>query len=89
MPLGTTGTPLTTENVQDLKLVQNLMDWILEQADAQNFPDFGSDCVIEEMTTTTNTPHLSGIDTQVTPPLAKYIVTIQIDYLDKSKMWWK
>lgn len=80
---------LVSENVADLQLVQDLMDWINEQADINNYPDFGTDCVVEEMTTTTNMPNLNGIDTQVTPPLAKYSITINIDYLDTSKMWWK
>lgn len=87
--VGTTEPQLISENVADLQLVQDLMDWIIEQADAYNFPDFGEDCVIEEMTVTTNTPNLNGVDTQVTPPLAKYTITIQIDYLDTSKMLWK
>lgn len=80
---------LVSENVADLQLVQDLMDWINEQADINNYPDFGTDCVVEEMTTTTNMPNLNGIDTQVTPPLAKYSITINIDFLDTSKMWWK
>lgn len=88
--IGTTTTQnLVSENVADLKLVQDLMDWILEQADEHNYPDFGEDCDVQEMTTTTNTPNLNGIDTQVTPALAKYSITIQIDYLDTSKMLWK
>lgn len=86
---GTTAPQLVSENIADLELVQQLMDWILEQADDGNYPDFGDDCVVEDMTTTTNTPQLNGVDTQVTPPLAKYSITIQIDYLDTSKMLWK
>ena len=83
---GTTGPQYISENVADLQLVQDLMNWITEQADAYNFPDFGEDCIVEEMTTTTNMPNLNGVDTQVTPALAKYTITIQIDYLDTSKM---
>ncbi len=80
---------LETENVADMALVQEVLDWINEQNDLQNYPDFGEDFQIEVMRTTTDTPNLNGVDTQVTPPLAKYSMSIQIDYLDKSKMLWK
>ena len=80
---------LETENVADLKLVQDVLDWINEQNDLQNFPNFGEDYVIDEMKTTTDVPNLNGVDTSVTPALAKYSIGIQIDYLDMSKMLWK
>lgn len=77
----------TSENVEELLDVQGIIDWVQEQADARNYPDFGSDCIIDDMRTTSNNPNLNGVDTQVTPALAKYSITIQIDYLDKSKSW--
>lgn len=80
---------LSTENVADLKLVQDLLDWINQKGDEGTYPDFGEDCIIEEMHTTTDTPNLNGTDTSVTPALAKYSISIQIDYLDTSKMLWK
>ena len=79
----------TSENVEELFDVQGIMDWINEQADAENYPDFGSDCLIESMQTTSHNPNLNGVDTQVTPALAKYSMSIQIDYIDKSKALWK
>lgn len=77
----------TSENVEELLDVQGIIDWVQEQSDARNYPDFGSDCIIDDMRTTSNNPNLNGVDTQVTPALAKYSITIQIDYLDKSKSW--
>lgn len=77
----------TSENVEELLDVQGIIDWVQEQSDARNYPDFGSDCIVDDMRTTSNNPNLNGVDTQVTPALAKYSITIQIDYLDKSKSW--
>ena len=69
--------------------IQNLIDWIREQEDAHNYPNFGSDCQIDEILTTTDSPSFDGIDEQVSPPLAVYSVTIQIRYIDKSKRIWR
>lgn len=78
-----------SENVEDFLDVQGIMDWVNEQADLQHYPDFGDDCQIDSMTTTAENPNLNGIDTSATPALAKYSMSIQIDYLDTSKAIWK
>jgi hypothetical protein len=78
----------TSENVEELDDVQHIIDWITEQADERIYPNFGQDCIIEDMKTTTENPNLNGVDTSVTPALAKYSMTIQIDYLDKTKVIW-
>lgn len=77
------------ENVEDLAAVQELIDWITDQSNAQNYPDFGSDCIIDDLYTTTSNPTLDGIDTTVQPPLARYSVSIVVEYVDKSKVIWK
>lgn len=76
------------ENVSELSDIQYIMDWINEQADLRNFPDFGSDCVIESMETATDEPNLNGVDTSVSPSLARYSMSIIIEYLDNSKKIW-
>jgi PhoPQ-activated pathogenicity-related protein len=76
------------ENVEEMLDVQSIMDWVNEQADLQNYPDFGENCIIDSMSTTSDNPNLNGIDTNVTPALAKYSMSIQIDYLDTSKAVW-
>lgn len=75
-----------SENVEDEFDIQGIVDWIEEQAEARNFPDFGPNCLIDEMYTTSSNPVLNGIDATVTPALAKYSITIRIEYLDTSKM---
>ena len=78
----------TSENVEEMLDVQGIVDWVNAQADAENYPDFGENCSIDSMKTTSDNPNLNGIDTQVSPALAKYSITIQIDYLDTSKAIW-
>lgn len=78
---------LSSENVEEMFDVQGIMDWINEQGESRNYPDFGSGYIIDDMRTTANNPNLSGVDTQVSPALAKYSITVQIDYLDQTKSW--
>lgn len=73
------------ENVEEMLDVQGIMDWINEQADAHNYPDFGEDCFIDDMKTLTENPNMNGVDTSLTPGLAKYSMSVQIDYIDNSK----
>jgi len=79
----------SNENVDDLLDVQAIVDWITEKADAREYPNFGDKCLIEDMRVLTDSPNLNGIDNSVKPSLAKYSFTIQIDYLDTSKIIWK
>jgi len=76
------------ENVTDLSTIQSIVDWIAEQNDKQIYPNFGDDCIVEAIRTTSNNPNLDGIDASTTPALAKYSITIQVDYLDTSKVIW-
>lgn len=79
---------MSGENIDDLVDIQRLMDWINEQGENQNYPDFGEKCVIEDMHTTAENPSLDGINTEVTPTLALYSMEIRIDYIDYSKVIW-
>jgi hypothetical protein len=87
-PVGTSiGTDeYPNENVDELDNVQDLLNWILEQDDLQNYPDFGEQCIIDKIDTTTDYPRFDGINTEITPPLAMYSISIVIEYLDISKM---
>lgn len=79
---------IKSQNLEDMTIVQSIIDWIDEQASQQNFPDFGEGCMVEEMETLTTDPDLSGIDTSVNPPIAKYSVAVRIGYIDTSKVLW-
>ena len=77
------------ENLSDMHDIQVLIDWIKEQEELHNYPDFGEDCIVESITPTTDEPNFDGIDEQVSPPLAVYSTSIQIEYLDISKKIWR
>lgn len=74
------------ENVDDLAQAQALIDWIDEQNDNRNFPDFGATCLIDDIQTTTDTPQFDGINDELSPQLAMYSIAIVVNYIDKSKM---
>ena len=76
------------ENVEDMDSVQEIIDWIEQQDDLHNYPDFGADCIIESIGANTENPVLDGIDTSSTPILTQYSVTIEVTYLDKSRIVW-
>lgn len=85
----TSGTTFPNENVEEMLDVQGILDWVNEQADMGNYPDFGEDCFIDNMQTTSDIPNLNGVDTNVKPALAKYSISIHIDYIDNSKKLWR
>lgn len=76
------------QNMDDMAIVQSILDWIDEQADNENYPDFGENIEIEGMSTLSTDPDLDGIDTSVNPPLARYSIGVKIEYLDNNKVLW-
>ena len=78
----------TNENLEEYLDVQSIINWITEQNLLKNFPEFGEDCVIDSIATTSENPNLNGVDTNVKPALAKYSISIQVDYLDTSNCNW-
>lgn len=76
------------ENIEDFADVQELLDWVNEQGENFNFPNFGEDFDIEEMKTLTAKPDLIGVESSLNPPMAIYRIIIQIDYIDNTKRLW-
>jgi len=74
------------ENMEDLAQVQSIIDWIEEQEELHNYPDFGANTSIDKMWCVTDDPNLHGVDISKNPPLAKYSILIKIEYLDTSKV---
>lgn len=77
------------ENIEELAYIQELIDWITEQNELKNFPNFGPECDIDSIETDEEMPKLVGINTDTSPALAMYSVTIQIQYIDNSKLIWR
>lgn len=67
--------PNSAENAEIQYDIEKIMNWIEEQNEKENFPDFGGDC-IEEISVLENMPEISGIDST----RAKYIFSVQIKY---------
>lgn len=76
------------ENISDLAEIQALMDWIAEQNENLHFPDFGDGIDVEEIRTTSANPRLDSIDATSTPAIARYSFTVQVDYIDRTKVIW-
>ncbi len=77
------------ENVVDVSDVQALINWINNQNKLRNFPDFGEDCEIQSIETTSENPNFEGVNTEVTPILAMYSISIRIEYIDNSEKLWR
>ena len=76
------------ENVTEMLDMQGVINWIAEQNESGTFPDFGSDCIVESIKTTTDTPNIDGYTDQTRPALIQYSITINVEYLDTSKQIW-
>jgi len=77
------------ENLLEMAEFQEVIDWVNEQEDERNYPDFGADCVVDSIRCLTANPVLSDVDSSQEPAIATYSITIQVEYLDKSKQLWK
>lgn len=76
------------ENVEEMLDCQGIIDWVNDQEDIRNYPDFGDDCEIDEIKALTLNPNLNSVQSSGSLNLAKYSIAIQIDYIDKSKRIW-
>lgn len=78
----------TNENVEEMLDCQGIIDWVNEQEDIRNYPNFGESCDVQEIKALTLNPSLNGVQNSGSLNLAKYSIAIQIDYIDKSKRIW-
>ena len=77
------------ENLYDISEVQAILDWVNEQDRDKIYPDFGEDCLIDSMQSTTESPDLHSVEDTTTSPIAVYRISIQIDYIDNTEKLWK
>ena len=77
------------ENLYDISEVQAILDWVNEQDRNKIYPDFGEDCLIDSMQSTTESPDLHSVEDTTTSPIAVYRISIQIDYIDNTQKLWK
>lgn len=68
--------PYDEENILDYKEMQKFIEWIDEQNKLRNYPNFGSNCNIIEVSNLQNNPSSSLEDKE----LAKYMIQCRITY---------
>ena len=71
----------TSENIEQMQVVQEFLDWINEQGRQKNFPDFGERCEVQEMSTPDGVdyPMLAG----VYEGTALYSFPFEITYIER------
>jgi hypothetical protein len=86
-PLGDYDASRFDENIENMAIVQDILNWIERQSYDKNYPDFGEGYQIDDIRVLTNDPNV-GVDTSTNPPLARYSISIEIEYLDNTKKFW-
>lgn len=71
----------TSENVEQMQIVQHLLDWINEQGKLKNFPDFGEKCAIQSLSTPDGV--LYPMNTGVYEGTALYSFPFEITYTER------
>ncbi len=67
-------------NVESMKMLRIWMDWLDEQEEAGNYPDFGPKCSCYELSNLADNPQLAMTYTE--DQKAKYQFAAQITYLE-------
>ena len=68
-------------NLEAMNFAQAFMDWIDEQNEKKEFPDFGERCTVEKMENLQNMPNLSGVSEEGT---ARYMMQARILYRERK-----
>lgn len=70
------------ENLSDLLLVNQLIDFVDDMNKKGNFPDFGENFEVQSIYCEYNTPSAPSIDSSLSPALAKYSIPIICEVLE-------
>ena len=73
--------PNTNENVEQLQVVQEFLDWINKQGKLKNFPNFGDGCEMKSMGTPEGV--LYPMQTGITDGTALYAFPFEILYVER------
>ena len=77
--------PLSTEpndstNADIMFDVEEVMQWISDQEDAENYPNFGDKCEVQEISVLQDIPTVAGQDQSG----AKYMFSCRVEYLERK-----
>lgn len=78
LPLSTD--PNDATNVAIMFDVEEVMAWIDAQEDAENYPDFGDKCSVQEISVLQDIPTVAGRDQRG----AKYMFSCRVEYLERK-----
>ena len=69
-----------TKNIDELSDMESIIEWIMQQEEAGNYPAFGPDCTVNEITPL---PGAESVDAE-TETVARYMLGVQIEYFYKG-----
>ena len=69
-------------NLEAMNFAQTFMEWLEEQNEKKEYPDFGENCTIEKMDNLQNMPNLSGVNYEA--GLARYMIQVRIIYTENE-----
>ncbi|RGW23165.1 hypothetical protein DW776_00655 [Ruminococcus sp. AM30-15AC] len=69
-------------NLEAMNFAQTFMEWLEEQNEKKEYPDFGENCTIEKMENLQNMPNLSGVNYEA--GLARYMIQVRIIYTENE-----
>lgn len=69
-------------NIEAMNFAQAFMDWMDEQNEKKEYPDFGEKCTIEKIENLQNMPNLSGVNYE--EGLARYMMQARIIYRERK-----
>lgn len=70
-------------NLEAMNFAQAFMDWMEEQDEKKDYPDFGENCTVEKMECLQNMPNLSGVNQDGT--MARYMIQARVIYKERKK----
>jgi len=76
------------ENLSEIAELQELINWVNNQDILRNYPNFGTDCIVDKIHCVDANPKIEEV-VEVEPTVAIYSITIQVDYLDNTNKVWK
>jgi len=72
--------PNDDTNADILFDVEQVMEWVEAQEDAENYPDFGDKCDVQEISVLQDVPTVAGQDQTG----AKYMFSCRVEYLERK-----
>lgn len=70
-------------NLEAMNFAQAFMDWLDEQGEQKQFPNFGDKCQVKKMETLQNMPNLAEIDME--NGVARYMLQCRVIYFEKVR----